>query len=556
MRFLSLLSLLLLFLPNQLRAQSFDHAFSFGGSLLDWPLDLETDASGNVYVCGYYWNTVDFDPGLGVVSSTSNGGDDAFVAKYDANGNLLWVRTFGAGSGDRANGLSVDQNGNVLVTGRFVGTVTFPGNNVLTTFNSGVNIDAYVLKLDSNGNFLDVIQIGGNSGFADGRDIEFTPDGNFFYLTGVFAGLIDADGSATNINLQASALQDVFVGLYDSGLDVSWAVHPQGAAGNEIPVRLKYAGFGQIYITGTYDAQTDFDPSSTTVNIGNSGGLDVFVLKLDGNGDYVWARGFGGSSNDSPFDLDLDNFNNVVTVGQFMGTADMDPSASFDNITSNGVTDGFMHRIDPSGNYLDTYLFTGSEEDVATSIDVDAYGNFLIGGYFKGDIETDQSISNPITSQGNFDSFFCKLNSSVGHEWTQHVSSTDLNRLRHAAWTILGGQVIAGDFFNDLTFGFTTLSSSGSSDVFISYFEDPTVGMNVEANDFRIWIANGQLMLEGIESQANISVYDMAGKLIQSGLFQGQYVPLERELTTGVYLVTVQTENDISTNRVYVNASQ
>lgn len=545
-------------LANPVFSQTFDFAMSFGGTSLDWPLDMEIDASGNIYMCGYFWNTVDFDPGVGVVNRTSNGNEDCYVAKYSPTGSLLWVETFGGTNLDRASGLAVDGNGNVIVTGRFQGNVLFPGNLLLASHNSGGNIDGFMLKLSSSGAFLNLIGLGGNSSSVWGNDVDITDDDNFVYICGGFTGLFDADGMQGTLNLQSGALIDAFIGLYNANtFNVSWAVNPSGAVGNEEAVRLKYDSFGRTYTTGTFNGLTDFDPSGGTYNLNTNGGLDVFVLKLDGNGDIEWARGFGGSTNDVPKAIDIDNQGNVVTVGQFTGTADMDPSAAVSNFTSNGVADGFLNRISDAGNFVDALAFTGTDDDMVHSLDIDASGNFLLGGYFKGDIDIDPSTSSStiLTSSGNFDSFFCELNSTLQFQWGNQVGGTDLNRLRLARYQFGNDQAIAGDFFNSFTVGSTTLTSNGSSDIYFARFFDITI--SIEEQHVELGLSynpkDRTISVKATADRNELRLYDLTGKLLFDLSITGQSIERIPSFPSGIYVAEISNSAQRKSIKIAIN---
>jgi hypothetical protein len=121
------------------------------------------DANGDVYVAGYYSDTVDFDPGGGTSNLTSAGSSDAFLIKFDNNGNFIWIKGVGGTSSDRGYNVAVDGSGNIYWTGLYSDTVDFdpgPGTSSLTSTGSN---DVFVSKFDSSGNFLWAKSMGGVS---------------------------------------------------------------------------------------------------------------------------------------------------------------------------------------------------------------------------------------------------------------------------------------------------------------------------------------------------------------------------------------------------------
>ncbi|SVD84029.1 uncharacterized protein METZ01_LOCUS436883, partial [marine metagenome] len=100
----------------------------FGDSLNDFAASVAVDSSGNVYTTGWFYNTVDFDPGAGTANLTADSGYDVFVSKLDSSGDLVWAKNFGGTEYAKGFSVAVDSSGNVYTTGDFRGTVDFdPG---------------------------------------------------------------------------------------------------------------------------------------------------------------------------------------------------------------------------------------------------------------------------------------------------------------------------------------------------------------------------------------------------------------------------------------------
>ena len=171
-------------------------AISFGSTGIDIPLSVVTDNNNNIILCGYFSNTCDFDPSAGVTARTSNGGRDAYIAKYDQNGNFQWVVTYGADSLDDAFSLDVDTQGNVYWTGVMEGTVTVG----TTTFTTQVE-DVVFGKISPLGQILWVKQVGG-SGIDEGSGIIVDNNGDLIH-TGYFQTTVDFDPNAGVSNLNS-----------------------------------------------------------------------------------------------------------------------------------------------------------------------------------------------------------------------------------------------------------------------------------------------------------------------------------------------------------------
>jgi hypothetical protein len=151
---------------------------------------VDTDANKNVYVTGAFQGTVDFNPGAGVFNMTSAGGFDVYVTKFDQFGNFIWAKRVGSTGNDTGYGIIIDPSGNLYVTGYFTATVDFnPGagvNNLVT--NGGVNADPYVLKLNSNGDYVWAQRMGGpNHEYS--FNLALDPSGNLLVTGHMAAGV-------------------------------------------------------------------------------------------------------------------------------------------------------------------------------------------------------------------------------------------------------------------------------------------------------------------------------------------------------------------------------
>jgi hypothetical protein len=237
---------------------------------------------------------VDFNPGsaTSVLETKAIG---SFVLKLTSAGNLTWARAFTGGTSDIANGadIAVDANGNVYSTGSYSNSIDFdPGTKssqkfILSTGGGGLTDAAYVSALNSSGNFL----WAKSTRFVDSASIH------------------SAHGTAIALD-----------------------------------------GLGGVYLTGSFDGTTDFDPGAGTFNLIAVGGSDAFVWKLDTSGGFVWAGRMGGTGGDFGRGISVDAAGNIFTAGNFMGTADFDPGPSTYDRSSAGGYDLFVVKLVQTGS--------------------------------------------------------------------------------------------------------------------------------------------------------------------------------------------------------------
>ncbi len=262
-----------------------------GGAGSDRGLAVAADAAGNVYVAGEFQGPATFTSQTQVITLPGFGGEDAFVAKYAPDGQLLWVQPLGGPENDVANAIAVDAAGNVTITGSFNGLAQF-GTCVLNSpASEGGN--AFVARLDTNGNVLWVKEIDAGIG-ASGQGIALDAADNV-YVTGSFVGQANFLGQIVQ---SATGNQgNSFVLKLDAAGDFLWVSQfgkpdgiQAGDASSPNALAVDPAGTA-IYIAGSFrgtDVDFGTDPLSPH-RLDAQGGSDLFVEKLDGQGNYVWA---------------------------------------------------------------------------------------------------------------------------------------------------------------------------------------------------------------------------------------------------------------------------
>jgi Beta-propeller repeat len=419
-------------------------AVSAGGTQNDSGWAIAVDSTGNIYVTGRFEGTATF----GSTTLTSKGDEDIFVARVDNSGKALWVVSAGGTGVDRGSSIAVDASGSSYVTGWFEGTATF-GSATLT---SKGDAEVFVAKLDSGGKFVWAVSAGGTASEI-GNSIAVDGSGNS-YITGGFEGTATF-GSTT---LTSKEWTDIFVAKLDSGGKFVWAVSaggPKSDDGSSIAVD----GSGNSYVTGTFWATATF--GSTTLT--SKGDADVFVAKLDSGGKLVWAVSAGGPKVDYCTSIALDDSGNSYVTGTFWGTATFGSTP----MIPKGGGDIFVAKLDTSGNFLWAVPAGGAfgSSDVGYGIAIDASGSSYVTGWFEG---TATFGSATLTSKGDADVFVAKLDSGGKFVWAVSAGGPKVDYCTSIALDDSGNSYVIGYFYGrTATFGSTTLTSNGGSDIFI-----------------------------------------------------------------------------------------
>lgn len=331
---------------------------TFGGVDFDWVSDMHFDSQANIVLAGYFSLTVDFNPGAGVASGTSNvGSSDIFILKLTSSGIFNYVKTIGGTSPDISYSLEIDDLDNIYVTGKSFGTVDFdPGVGVNNLTAKGV----YVLKLNSLGVFIwaKCFENQGNSngyydfGYSICVDINYN-----VHIVGEFAYNVDFNpGAGTYILASLANAGDPDINIFYAKLDINGGFVSAHQLNGRNPY-MEIDDFDNLYLTGNYIASTtDFDPSAGTVTLG--GPSTQFIRKTDGNSNLIWVINTGGSgigNGNQTKPLALDNFNNIYFSSYFQNTIDLDPSAVVNNITSLGLSGNkniFISKFNTLGNFI------------------------------------------------------------------------------------------------------------------------------------------------------------------------------------------------------------
>lgn len=365
-----------------------------GSSADDRGRSIVVDETGNVYVVGY-------GSSWGSPVNEHAGWVDAFAAKLNSSGELLW-HTFmgGAEYDDYGIGIAVDGSGNVYVTGESDASWGSPVNA-----HAGGYYDAFAVKLDSNGVRLWHTFLGSSS---DDRGKSITVDGNGdVYIT----GYSDATwGSPVNAY---AGKKDAFTVKLDSSGVLQWNTF-MGSSRWDEGSGIAVDGSGNVYIAGHSS-----NPWGSPVNP-YAGGFefDAFAVKLNSSGVLQWNTFMGSTYEDESNDIAIDGSGNVYVAGfsEYQGWG------SPVNDHSSGFSDAFAAKLDNNGVRQWNTFMGSSDNDAANGIAVDGSGNVYLAGESK---LTWGAPVNAFVGDGFEDAFACKLNGSGERIWNSFMGGAD-----------------------------------------------------------------------------------------------------------------------------------
>ncbi len=226
---------------------------------------VAVDASGNVDLAGFFSSSVDFDPSSGSTDLTSAGSDDAMLWKLNSNGTFLWARSYGSPDFDTATAVAVDASGDLYATGAFSDTVNFGTVAKPDSITAGPVFDAFLLKVDPNGDTLWVDGLVGPTGSSKGQGVAVDPSGTV-HVAGTFSGPVAFSGTDT---LTSVASSDVFVAGYNVNGNLVYALQA-GETNFNAALGVAVNATGIVAITGTYSGSIVFGPSTLpTLGLGS-----------------------------------------------------------------------------------------------------------------------------------------------------------------------------------------------------------------------------------------------------------------------------------------------
>lgn len=421
------------------------------------------------------------DPNLGTV--------DAYQVLEVSVGEEIskgWVVTWAGEQSEHARKVAVDSDGNIFVTGWFGGTIDLdpgPLADWRETFDPLMS-DVFLVKLDPEGSYL-----WGHTWGRMGNDTRIygvaADIGGYVYVTGQYSGKVDFDPGPGVEEHTGNGDWDVYVTKFSPTGEHVWA-RTWGGDNTEAPLDIEVSG-GQVITCGWFGSEAiDFNPGPGSDMHYITGGHKSFLSNLSQNGDYHWARTWGGANGMvNPSGVATDTSGSIYVAGDFQGTVDFDPGSGNDLHSTSGDSDfdAFLSKFGLAGNHLWVRVWGGTGGDGVYGMAGDGSGNSYVIGNFEGTVDFDPGpgIDTHLSSDGY--RFLTTFDSSGAHLWACNWGTAE-TELRSVAADGLGGIYITGVLKNTVDLdpgpGVSEFTSNGLDDVWLSKFH---------SNDSYLWSA-------------------------------------------------------------------
>jgi len=346
----------------------------------DYSHNVALDKSGNVYVLGNFssplitFNTINL--------TKISYGNDIFIVKYDNNGNVLWAKNAGVPESNnnlsycRGESMTVDENGNCIITGIFYGdSIIFDKTPLKNSADNNYNV--FVVKYNTNGEVV-WADCAKNTTYASGKSISSDKNGNL-YLTGYFVtdsisfGDILLEGTVTSTADHGG----IFLVKYDPAGNVVWA-HSFGKTPSDESNSIGVDTLGNSYICGYLQGPSISFDTVTLTNEAFLGG--IFIVKYNSDGNVVWAKtaeetGWGGAH---CYSICVDKNGNFYLTGSFKSEIITFGSTILTHTIPAYESDPFFVKFDSDGNAL--WIKTAGAPYITGDkmIGLDDYGNSYI----------------------------------------------------------------------------------------------------------------------------------------------------------------------------------
>lgn len=381
-----------------------------------------------------------------------------------------------------------------------------------------------------------VVPISGPSSIFS-NDVTVDAAGNA-YLTGSFIGTADFDGGPDQVMLTSIGLKDIFIAKYDEAGGLVWAFNVGGIGGgpglDDEGLALTVSSEGHLYVTGYFQGTADFDPGPEEALLTSAGFRDAFVASYTTDGQFRWARSFGGIADDRGYGI-ITGDEKVYITGDFQEEGRFGPhSAPSFELNSLGLEDGFVAGFDDTGSVVQSIQFGSSAVDGGRALGLDESGNLYLLSTFSGTVDFDPGPEDRMLSSlnGSLDVGLASYTSAGAYRWAIRTGGAQIDEGNDLVVDAAGNSFVIGHFIGKSDFDpgpdLAERVSVGARDQFIAAYNDE--------GSYR-WViqaGNGFAEGEGVTLGPD-------GNLIVTGVFSGDIFPDQ----TAAFRVTSQGDQDI-----------
>ncbi|WP_415329081.1 T9SS type A sorting domain-containing protein [Chryseobacterium sp. MMS23-Vi53] len=462
-----------------------------GGSNTDGASDLQKTSDGGYIIAG---NTFSSNGDV----TTNHGGNDVWIVKMSALGNIQWQKSYGGSSTEAANSIQQTADGGYIVAGS---TSSVDGD--VSGYHGGVS-DIWVIKLDQSGNIQWQKTYGGSS--TEGvSEIRQTTDGGY-----IIAGrTLSLNGDVT-ITYGGG---DGWIIKTDASGNIQWQKTYGGSSTDNISSIQQTSDGGYIACGNTISTNGQITQSF--------GGGDYWVIKLDQSGFIQWQKSYGGSATENPSKILQTTDNGYIIAGHSQSTNGQ--------ITGNhGGYDAWIVKIDATGNILWQKSYGGANNDYCYDICQTSDGGYAVLGIWG-------TMISPTTERHDY--WITKITSTGDVQWQETFGGAQDDIARAVHQTSDNGYIIAGS-----TQSFTT---DNNDDAWIIKLNSSTLNTSEKELSAKLTVypnpAKDFVNLKNIPAESVVSIIDISGKKLSGQKYNEKNITINTsQLIEGTYIIRVE----------------
>lgn len=433
---------------------------SFGTNLTDTPEDLLVDAAGNTYVSGYFRDTLR----IGNVQLVSEGLTDVFLVKFDPTGQLTWAKRFGWNSNEFAHGLAFDTWGNVIMVGEYQDSSIFDGDTLWSgdTLYYGApaeTYDVFWVRVTPSG-FMEKVWADGWFGSEAFYEVSVSSD-TLLYFAGMYR---------TFNNWTFASIYDVrgWGRGYDDAIwvrsDTSGVMDYKAIAEGRYVDRARaidLIGDSLVVMGGTFQDTCYFIDSVDYRVTGFED--DIFVSAYGDTGTIRWVLVGGSHGIDHLNALITDAQGNIYFGGAFDSLFNMDGQV----VTGSGLLDGYVGKIDKTGNLLWIKKFGGAGFDMVRDLRLTASGDLLVTGYFQRTMDLGGGVAVTLSDTTDQAAYVARIDNNGNAIWLKPLGGNNPDIGVAVAEDAAGYIYAVGTFTGVGNFGQLSDTAYGGEDVYL-----------------------------------------------------------------------------------------
>lgn len=516
-------------------SQEFDWAKTIGyGQYSILPKAIASNQNDEIIIAGSFSGTVDVDPGDAVVeivadNSVQEYSNDFFVLKLSAQGDFIWVRTFGGQFEDFISSMGIDSQDNILITGVFRDTINLDSNGSALYGVTDNSINGFLLKLDEAGELVWAKAYGGE-GFIKPTDLLIDQEDNYITV-GEYSDTVDFDPN-NGVSLESGVpnepfLRKIYVQKIDSDGSFIWS-RSYGSAAINSPCSIVGNLNNELTISGIFSDTFDVDPGlGEVLFVDTIDHVSIFQSTINQQGDFI-DGGIVSSEADKGLWLVesiSDRVGNSYVLGYFEGQMDVDMSENT-YLLNAGKPTLFLKKQSPNGTFMwGKTIDVGSIAD-SYQIQVDRFGSVYLMGSFSDTVDFDggpnewMEHSVPATPFGGpRDAFILKLNSHGDFVGVNTIAGEGNDWMFTFYIGDEGEMVLAGNLQDtidvDPGLGESMLTPYGATSYIVKWHQDAEPELPLETIAFpNPFSASLAIQLDAVYEIVNFSMMDSKGSLV------------------------------------------